>query len=100
VRVLRLDTLDFAKQFSSIFKCFIKINAEGAELDVLRGAIKTLSYCYAIIVAAYHYPQQPRDVGKFLREIGFIIKIIKVKDNVLVIGTKSQSSDSKSHGTF
>jgi FkbM family methyltransferase len=100
VRLYRLDTLAFAKQFSNTSKYFIKINAEGAELDILRGAVKTLRHCYAIIVGAHHYLQQPHDVGKFLRENGFIIKIIKVKGNVLVIGTKSQSCDNESHRIF
>jgi FkbM family methyltransferase len=93
VRTIRLDTLTSAlKQLSDISKyntLIIKINAEGAELNILRGAVKTLKCCYAVIVATHHYPNQDSDVGMFLRKFGFTTKIICIRDNRLVLGVKS-----------
>jgi FkbM family methyltransferase len=89
VRTLRLDTLtSILKRFSSDIKIYIKMNAEGAELKILRGATETLRHCDGIVVAAHHYPHQARDVGVFLRKMGFVTKVIEVKGNKLVIGLK------------
>jgi FkbM family methyltransferase len=92
VRTLRLDTL------SSKLKCFlsdkdknvsIKMNAEGAELRILRGATETLRYCNVIVIAAHHYPHQARDVGVFLRKMGFITKVIEAKGDRFVVGLRA-----------
>lgn len=91
VRTLRLDTLvSILKRFLSDLKeISIKINAEGAELRILKGGSETLrKYCSTIIVAAHHYPSQAREVGVFLREKGFIVKVIEIKGNRLVIGLR------------
>jgi FkbM family methyltransferase len=91
VRTLCLDTLTSTlKRLSgSDLKISIKMNAEGAELRILRGATETLRYCNVIVVAAHHYPHQARDVGVFLRKMGFITKVIEEKGNRLVIGLRA-----------
>jgi len=51
---------------------FIKIDVEGAELEVLQGADKILkkgNICVA--VAAYHYPSEYLDVARYLKGKGF-----------------------------
>jgi FkbM family methyltransferase len=91
VRTLCLDTLtSILKRLSgSDLKILIKMNAEGAELRILRGATETLRYCNIIVVAAHHYPHQARDVGVFLRKMGFITKVIEVKGARFVIGLRA-----------
>jgi len=55
----------------------IKIDTEGTELSVLRGAEKTLKANpgMKIIVSSYHYPEEVEGVSQFLKERGFKIKI-------------------------
>jgi len=89
-----LDTLSSKlKQFLSDKNISIKMNAEGAELKILRGATEILRHCSAIVVAAHHYPHQARDVRVFLRKTGFITKVIEVKDNRLVIGLRASDDE-------
>lgn len=58
----------------------IKIDAEGEELNILRGSEKTLKNNpeAKIIVASYHYPQEKAEVVNFLSEKGFKIKIDEI----------------------
>ena len=51
----------------------IKIDAEGAELAILKGAQKTLqgNPHIKLLVASEHYPDEPRDIQKFLADLGF-----------------------------
>ena len=51
----------------------IKIDAEGAEIPILRGSQKTLKNNpnVKIIVASYHYPDEVKEVRDFLRHMGF-----------------------------
>ncbi len=57
---------------------FIKIDAEGAELNVLSGANKTLKQNPAIAIAAYHTPLQPHEITRFLLKRGFEVQIQQV----------------------
>lgn len=51
---------------------FIKIDAEGAELDILKGAEKTLKENDVFIAAScYHTPQQLLNVCRYLLDKGF-----------------------------
>jgi len=62
----------------------IKIDAEGAEMPILKGAEKTLKVNpnIKIIVAAEHYKSQIKEVVKFLNEKGFKTDILK--DNIVI----------------
>jgi len=55
----------------------IKIDAEGAEIPILKGAEETLEANpnVKIFVASYHYPSEVKEVCKFLNERGFKVKI-------------------------
>lgn len=49
----------------------LKIDAEAAELDILRGAQRTLPRVRTVIAACYHTPHEVRNVSRFLRRHGF-----------------------------
>ncbi len=55
----------------------IKIDTEGTEIPILRGAEKTLkdNPNVKIIVASYHYPSEIKEVQDFLQKMGFKTKI-------------------------
>ena len=55
----------------------IKIDAEGSEIPILKGAEKTLKANpnVKIIVAAEHYPSEIEEVCQFLNKRGFKIKV-------------------------
>ncbi len=49
-------------------KLFIKIDVEGAELDVLKGAKETLaSGDVTLAIAAYHYPGESLEISDYLK---------------------------------
>jgi len=51
---------------------FIKIDVEGAELDVLKGATKTLEENNVFLaIAAYHTPESVQEVSRYLQGKGF-----------------------------
>jgi len=83
VNVKTLDTLLQELNISKID--LIKIDAEGAEISVLKGAEKTLraNPHIKIIVAAEHYPSQVEEVCSFLNKKAFKTKILK--DNIVAI---------------
>jgi len=73
-----VTTIDKLVQELGIEKIdIIKIDAEGAEIPILKGAEKTLKDNPSIksIVASYHYPTQVKEVCKFLEEKGFKAKV-------------------------
>jgi FkbM family methyltransferase len=55
----------------------IKIDTEGAEMPILRGAEKTLKANpnMRMIIAAEHYPSEAKEVCQFLNERGFKTKV-------------------------
>jgi len=72
---LKLDKIDF-----------IKIDAEGAEMHILRGSEDTLKKTSYLSIAAYHDPFQPREIENFLKNRGFDVKvrmISKVESNAM-----------------
>jgi len=72
-----VSTLDKLLEEIKINKVdLIKIDAEGEELNILRGAQKTLKNNPNVIViaASYHYPEEKKEVIGFLKERGFDIK--------------------------
>lgn len=51
---------------------FIKINVEGSELNVLKGAVRTLERNNSfLVIAADHYPREIEEVSKYLQELGY-----------------------------
>ena len=83
VRQYTLD--DLCKELKVSKIDLVKINAEGAELDILRGAQEILSHVRALIVAVHHEPNEPIIVDEFLKSKGFFSKIVCIKGNKLVI---------------
>jgi len=73
--MVKVDTLDnLIKQFKLEEPLFIKIDVEGAELDVLRGAKKILSNDYACVklaIASYHTPDEAFKLSNYLINFGF-----------------------------
>ena len=71
---VRLKTLDSLMHELGIKKIgFIKIDAEGAELDILKGASNILQN-YAkikVAVASYHLPNERENIENFLKQKGF-----------------------------
>jgi len=57
----------------------IKIDAEGVEIPILKGAEKTLKNNpnVKMFVASYHYPSEVKEVCQFLNERGFKTKVSK-----------------------
>jgi len=72
VEVKTLDQLVDELKLSKVN--FIKIDAEGAELDILRGAEKTLKENNVFLaIAAYHTPNEIYELSKHLRKMGFTV---------------------------
>ena len=75
-----LKTLDNLLEELNLKKVdIIKIDAEGAEIPILKGAEKTLKANpnAKIIVASYHYPSEIKEVCQFLNERGFKTRVLK-----------------------
>jgi FkbM family methyltransferase len=64
----------------------IKIDAEGVEIPILKGAEKTLKANpnVKIIAASYHYPLEVKEVCQFLNDRGFKTKVSE-RDIVITI---------------
>jgi len=62
----------------------IKIDAEGAEIPILKGAEKTLKANpnVKLFIASYHYPSESQEVCQFLNERGFKTKVSK--ENIVI----------------
>jgi FkbM family methyltransferase len=58
---------------------FLKVDAEGAEMMVLRGAEKLLSSkrIRKVSVATYHSKEETRIVGNFLRSFGYFVRVFR-----------------------
>jgi len=69
---IRIKTLDTVVNELGISPNVIKIDAEGYEMKVLKGAKSTLvRFKPNIMIAAYHYQNESLDVVKYLSELGF-----------------------------
>jgi FkbM family methyltransferase len=66
-------TLDHLARKLDLFQVdFVKIDAEGAELEVLKGSKKTLQRANAkIVVAGYHKPDDPKTISNFPESLGY-----------------------------
>jgi len=73
-----LDTLDNVVARMGMARVdLIKIDVEGFELPVLRGAEKTIKENPEIkmVIASYHYPTEVSEVSSYLAERGFNIEV-------------------------
>lgn len=68
VPVRRLDSV-LREYVDEDDELFIKVDVEGAELNVLRGF--SLRNPVKFSIAAYHYPEEYRLIYKYLRKMGF-----------------------------
>jgi FkbM family methyltransferase len=76
---VQIRTLDKLLEELNIKKIdIIKIDTEGAEMPILRGAEKTLKNNpkAKMIVASYHYPREIEEVQSFLEKRGFKTEIL------------------------
>ncbi len=75
ITVKTLDTLLEELNLKTVD--IIKIDAEGAEVGILKGMVKTLKNNpeVKIIVASYHYSSEIEEVQEFLHKMGFKTKI-------------------------
>lgn len=82
VRILKID--EYVKIAN-----FIKIDAEGSELGVLKGMKRLIERCYPKILMEFHPPSilesgtDPRDVYNFLAERDYLISLLPDVDNCL-----------------
>ena len=87
VQVLTLDAL--LRQAKVTKVDLVKIDAEGAELEILKGGEKTIQDNPKIkfIIASYHYPEEEQKVVEFLEEKNMKTKILKDYDGKSVVVT-------------
>jgi len=76
VRVKTLDSLLWELNIKRVN--LLKIDAEGAELKILKGAKEALirNSQMKMVIASYHSPQEASEVFKYLKEMNFSPKII------------------------
>jgi len=72
VPTITLDDLARSMHVTSID--LIKIDVEGAELDVLKGGSETLTRTKELVIAAYHTPTEADEIEVFLRERRFNVR--------------------------
>lgn len=77
VRTLRLD--DFCSE-RGVHPQFLKIDVEGAELDVLRGAAATIAANHPVIFLSTHGPQVHADCLAWLRERQYALEPVSGED--------------------
>lgn len=69
---VRMKTLDTLVKELGTTPDVIKVDVEGYEIKVLHGAKYTLTrFKPKLIIAAYHYPAESKDIVKYLSELGF-----------------------------
>jgi FkbM family methyltransferase len=62
---------------------YLKINAEGAELSILKG-MSCWEKVSKVVIASHHYAEEAEEIQSFLRRVGFKTLIVQLRDNTLV----------------
>jgi FkbM family methyltransferase len=80
---VRVETLDdLVDELGLDEVTFIKVDAEGSELNVLKGAERTLKENDAFLsIAAYHVPNELHEISNFLRDIGYEVFIRRLGES-------------------
>lgn len=76
---IKVKTLDSVLQEINIDKVdFLKIDTEGAELEILKGAKQTIIKNPEIkmVIASYHYPEEKEEVFQYLKSLKFSPRIL------------------------
>lgn len=98
IRVARLD--DEVRRLNLDRVDFIKIDAEGAEIEILKGAKRTLEESApSLAIAAYHEVKGKQtwgEVNSILKKMGYKTKIIFWPEIVVVAWKKGQGRERKS----
>ena len=75
---VQADTIDnIVRQENNLFT-FLKINVEGAEIEVLKGATEVLGTCRKVIIEAHHErcgKKTSKWIRRFLKERGFRLRL-------------------------
>jgi len=76
IKVKSLDSLMEEMHLEKID--LLKIDTEGAELEILRGARRTLlrNPNMKMVIAAYHFPKETAEVAEYLRELNFSPRVV------------------------
>ena len=77
-KIIEIDTVlldDIVKELKVNRIDFLKIDVEGAELDVLKGAEESLKFTKNIAMEL-HYEGEDEEIRRFLEERGFTVKIV------------------------
>ena len=88
VPVRRIDTLVRELNIPDDAPLFVKVDVEGAELNVIRSAL-ALKNPLKFSIAAYHYPNEVMDLIKILKENTFKADILRYGPDVYVYARKS-----------
>lgn len=73
VKVMRLDSVLDPKE---VHVSFIKVDCEGAEIGILKGAVQTIRRCKPIIVAEADHPlTDTQALGEFIESLGYNVEI-------------------------
>jgi FkbM family methyltransferase len=71
---VKVKTLDDAMKDLGTHPTMVKIDAEGYEMEILRGAEHTLTqYRPSVIIAAYHYKDEARGIAGLLLRMDFTV---------------------------
>jgi FkbM family methyltransferase len=90
--IVSVKTLDSIVKNMNFYPDVVKIDAEGEELNILKGATEILkSKKLTLVIAAEHTRNEPAEVESFLVQKGFKVRQWKCNDNVYLIANNHTS---------